>query len=63
MKTFIAHLILLASASLPVGLMVWAYYLPILVAVPAWGIGLIGVSILALAVWELHKKNRMEDRQ
>lgn len=55
MKTFIAHLILLAFASLPTGLMVWACYLPILVAVPAWGIGLIGVSILALAAWELHK--------
>ena len=59
MKTVIAYLVLLALASLPVAFIVWACYLPILIALPAWGLGGIGISILIGAAWELHKENRM----
>lgn len=58
MKTVIAYLVLLALASIPFAFIVWACYLPILVALPAWGLGGIGLSILAGAAWELHRENR-----
>lgn len=58
MKTAIAYLVLLALASLPVAFIVWACYLPVLVAVPAWGLGGIGISIVAGAAWELHRENK-----
>ena len=58
MKTVIAYLVLLALASIPVAFIVWACYLPILIALPAWGLGGIGLSILAGAAWELHRENR-----
>lgn len=55
MKTAIAYLVLLALASLPVAFIVWACYLPILVALPAWGIGGIGLSIVVAAAWDFHR--------
>lgn len=58
MKTVIAYIVLLLMASLPVAFIVWACYLPILIALPVWGLGGIGLSILAGAAWELHRENR-----
>lgn len=58
MKTAIAYLVLLVLSAFPTAFIVWACYLPILAALPAWGLGGIGLAILVGAAWELHKESR-----
>lgn len=56
MRNLISYLVLLVLSSIPTAFAVWACYLPILVALPAWGLSAIGLSILAGAAWSIHKE-------
>ena len=58
MKNFMSYLFLLLFGTVPTGLGIWACYLPLLVALPVWGLAGVGISILVGAAWAIHRESK-----